>query len=251
MSNRTLRSTTLVLNSIVVVFFVGFLAYTLVAREHLNSLARAFVTEKTVEYSRPLVKAAEDALDAPDAAKMVPRLVDKAIRQELAEYWQDPKAYVADLTRPKARETKAAAPHPLLNPLLEKIAAIKDKVRAFYDSTLEALVVDLRIFACSNLAAGLIAFTLAWRSSDPIRRPIVWFSCLMFVAVVYSSWLYVDDLTFFRILLRAHLGWGYAVCLCGMIVALWLDYGRHGQEQTAAEATEGPGRPAPVHTAGH
>lgn len=253
MSNRTLRTTTLILNAIVVVFFVGFLAYTFVAREHVDSLARNFVTEKTVEYSQPLVKAAEEALDSPEAAQL-PRLVDKAIRQEIAEYWEDPRAYVADLTR-QARAAKVRKPNPLLNPLLEKIAAIKEAVRAFYDDTLEALVVDLRIFASSNLLAGVIAFILAWRSSDPIRRPIVWFSCLMLVAVIYCSSMYVDDLTFFRILLRWHSGWAYAVGLGFMVVGLWLDYGHYGQDREAAreaakeaaedEAASGPGCPAP------
>lgn len=43
-----MRKTVLVLNSIVVVFFAGFLAYTFIARKHLDSIAREFVTEKTL-----------------------------------------------------------------------------------------------------------------------------------------------------------------------------------------------------------
>ncbi len=64
----------------------------------------------------------------------------------------------------------------------------------------------------------------------------------MFVAVLYCSYLYVDDLTFFRILFRTHMGWWYAVFLRVMIVALYLDYGRH------ANATEQSGQPEPPTT---
>ena len=123
--------------------------------------------------------------------------------------------------------------------MIEKVAAIKNKIRTFYDKTLSALIADLRIFSISNLIAGLVAFGLAYRSSSDIRKPIVWFSFLMFVAVLYCSYLYVDDLTFFRILFRAHMGWWYAVFLCVMIVALYLDYGHHvvSIEQSDAHGT--------------
>jgi hypothetical protein len=66
-----MRNTTLALNSIVVVFFVCFLAYTLIARQHLDTLAREFVTERTLDYSRPIVGVAEEALDSPLVEKVL------------------------------------------------------------------------------------------------------------------------------------------------------------------------------------
>jgi hypothetical protein len=120
--------------------------------------------------------------------------------------------------------------------LIEKVTAIKNKIRTFYDNTLNALIADLRIFSISNLLAGLIAFGLAYRSSSDIRKPIVWFSFLMFVAVLCCSYLYVDRLTFFRILFRTHIGWWYAAFLCVMIVALYLDYGRHANATEQSDA---------------
>lgn len=218
-----MRKTVLILNSIVVVFFVGFLSYTLIARRHLDSIAREFVTEKTLAYSKPIVEVTDEALDSPLIKKLLSDAQKTTIRNEIADYRIDPVAYIADITRQRVRE----APVANANPLIEKVASIKAKIRRFYDKTLNALIVDLRVFSISNLVAGLVAFGLAYQSSTKIRKPIVWFSFLIFVAVLYCSSMYIDGLTFFRILFSTHMGWRYAAVLCVTIVALYLDYGRH------------------------
>ncbi|MGN6546233.1 MAG: hypothetical protein ACTHK7_14360 [Aureliella sp.] len=210
------------LNSMVVAFFACFLAYTFIARQHLDALARAFVTEKTLDYSQPVVELADEALDSPIIHKLLSDEQATAFRNEVADYQNGPGAYIADLTGQQV----LAAPKANPNPLIEKVASIKSKIRTFYDHTLDALIADLRIFSLSNLIAGVIAFALAFCSSSEIRKPIVWFSFLMLVAVLYCSYLYVDDITFFRILFRTHMGWWYPALLCVMVVALYLDYGR-------------------------
>lgn len=227
-----MRNFTLVLNSIVVVFFICFLVYTFVARKHLDSLARGFVTEKTLDYSKPIVEVADEALDSPLVKKFLSDNQATAIHNEITDYRRDPGRYIADLTRQQVRD----APMANTNPLIEEVASIKIKIRTFYDNTLNALIADLRVFSFLNLTAGLIAFGLAYRSSSEIRKPIVWFSFLMFVAVLYCSYLYMDGLTFFRILFRMHMGWWYAAFLCGMIVALYLDYGRHANAPEQSDA---------------
>ena len=218
-----MRKATLVLNSIVVVFFSCFLAYTFIARQHLDSLAREFVSEKTLDYSKPMVEVADEAIESPLVKKVLSDDQATAIRNELVDYQNDSDSYIADLTRQQIR----GAPMANANPLIEKVAAIKNKIRSFYNNTLNALIADLRIYSLSNLIAGLLAFGLAYRSTSDIRKPIVWFSFVMFVAVLYCSYLYVDELTFFRILFRTHMGWWYVAFLGVMIVALYLDYARH------------------------
>jgi hypothetical protein len=197
-----MRKATLIINVIVVAFFTSFLAYTFLARGHLESLARAFVTEKTIVYSKPIVALAEAALESPLIQKALSEDQIGAIRGEIADYWNDPTSYITDLTRQKIRKIPVTPE----NPLIEKVASFKNKTRTFFDNTLTALITDLRIFSLSNAVAGLIAFGLAYRSSTEIRKGIVWFSFLMFVGVLYCSFLYVDDLTFFRILFRSHMG---------------------------------------------
>lgn len=217
-----MRRTVLALNAMAAAFFACFLAYTFAARQHLDGLARRFVTEKTVQYSAPIVELADVSLATPAVRRALTAEQLAAIRQEIAEYRQNPSHYVAELTRPAGLAMQPAQPIPPL----AKVAAIKERIRAFYDNTLKALVDDLRIFATSNLLAATIALSLAWRSRERTPRSVVWFSFLMFASVLYGSCLYLDDLTFFRILFRSHMGWWYAVFLCAIIVALYLEYGR-------------------------
>lgn len=225
-----MRNTVIALNSIVAVFFVCFLGYTFFARQHLDGLAREFVTQRTLRYSAPIVELADHSLDSPLVQKVLSKEQSAAIRSEITEYRKDPAAYVSDLTRQAVLPLKPQNP----NPLLAKVASIKERIRTFYDNTLAALIADLRIFSGTNLFAGLVALASAYRSRGQIQRSIVWFSFLMFVAVLYCSYLYVDDLTFFRILFRTHMGWWYPVFLCVVLAGLYLDYGREGRgtEQT-------------------
>ncbi|MBN1910134.1 MAG: hypothetical protein JW818_10375 [Pirellulales bacterium] len=231
-----MRVVTLVLNAIVVIFFLCFLAYTFFARQHLDGLARDFVTEKTLDYSKPIVEIADEALDSPLVQKLLSDNQAKAIRREIRDYQNDPAVYVSDLTRQQVRKL----PLKKANPLLAKVASIKEKIRIFYDNTLNALINDLRIFSASNLVAGMIAFGLACFSSSAIRQSLVWFSFLMFVGVLGCSYLYIDDLTFFRILFRAHMGWWYSLLLCVVIVALYLDYGHHAKATEPVDEPETP-----------
>uniref|UniRef100_UPI002630D71D hypothetical protein n=1 Tax=uncultured Gimesia sp. TaxID=1678688 RepID=UPI002630D71D len=61
------------------------------------------------------------------------------------------------------------------------------------------------------------------------QQSIVGFSFLIFVSVLYCSYLYVDGLTFFRILFRAHLGWLYPLVLSVVLAGLVLSFRRSGQ----------------------
>jgi hypothetical protein len=217
-----MRKAAMTLNGLVAVFFVAFLAYTFVAKRHLEGLAREFVTEKTLHYSGPIVEMAAASLEMPLVQQALSDAQQAAILSEIDEYHQDPAAYIADLTR---KQILARRPQPL-NAVVEKVAFFKERIRSYYDGTLAALVADLRMFAASNLVAALIALRLAYRSRDKIQMSVVWFSLLMLVAVLYCSYLYADGLGFFRILFRMHLGWRYPVLIAVVLLGLYLDYGR-------------------------
>ena len=228
-----MRRTAMTLNLIVVLFFAGFLAYTLVARQHLEGLARRYVTEKTLHYSEPIIEIADQALDTRVVQRLLTARQQGAIRHEIAEYRNDPASYIADLTR----ERVAPRNDQKLNPLLEKVVAIKQRIRAYYDKTLTALIVDLRIFAGSNLCAALIAIVLAYRSPRKDQKSLIWFSFFMLCTVSFCSSMYLDEMTFFRILLHTHMGWGYPVMLCVFLAGLYLDFGR---SRSAAEQVPQP-----------
>lgn len=227
-----MRRITITLNLIVAAFFACFVAYTFVARQHLDGVARGFVTERTLHYSRPIVELAGESLNVPLVQKLLTDEEKAAIRQELVQYGNDPSTYIGDLTREKMLPPNRRNP----NPLLDKVVSIKERIRSFYDRTLVALISDLRIFSVSNLCAATLATALAFWSRKDIQKSVVWLSLLMLVAVLYSSYLYVDGLTFFRILFQTHMGWWYPIFLCVVLAGLYLDCG--GLERTSEQTSQ-------------
>ncbi len=235
-----MRKTTIALNSIVAAFFALFLAYTFFATRHLEELARRFVTEKTLQHSKSVVALAEETLDAPLARKLLSDEQAAAIRHEIGEYRQDAAGYIADLSR-QARLRPSPRP---LGPLAEKIASLKERIRTFYDDTLAALIGDLRFFSTSNVCAAVVALWLACRPGRADRNSLVWFSLLLCASVLYCSYVYIDDLTFFRILFRAHMGVWYPVFLCATLAWLYREYGRIDHATDQAVPPEPNGRKA-------
>lgn len=215
-----MRNLTLALNALSAALFLAFFTYTFAARSHLESVARDFVTEKTLQHSRPIIDTVEKALDVPLVAKLVSNDDIKLVRTEIDAYRKDPATYVSDLTGKQIRK-----PQGKLGAIAQKAADAKDRIRQFYNKTLTALIVDLRIFSGTNIVAACVALFLVFKSPASVRKPLVVFSLLLFVAVVFCSYLYIDDLSFFRILTSSHMGWWYPVFVIGVAVWLYKDLG--------------------------
>lgn len=158
-----MRKLTLILNSIVALFFAGFFAYTFFAKSHIDHLAREFVTEKTIAYAEPSVKVAEESLDSPLVQKLLSQDQILAIRIEIAAFEDDSSSYVSRLTGKIPQELIP----PNANPIVAKIASLKSGVRSFYNKTLQSLVVDLRIFSFSNCSRDW--WHLRWHFTLPLR----------------------------------------------------------------------------------
>ena len=212
---KSMRKLTLALNALSAVLFLAFFTYTFIARTHLESIARNFVTEKTLEHSAPIIDTVETALDVPLVAKLVSNDDIKLVRSEIDAYRKDPATYVADLTGKHVRK-----PQGKLGAIAQKAADAKDAIRRFYNETLTALIVDLRIFSGTNMVAACVALFLVLKSAESVRKPLIAFSFLLFVAVAFCSYLYIDDLSFFRILTSTHMGWWYPVFV--IVAAVWL-----------------------------
>lgn len=225
------RKAVLILNATVVLFFSGFLTYTYLAREHLDALARRFVTKKTLAYSGPVVNIAEESLDFPLVKRRLSEQQTAAVRVEIANYRHSPSAYLESLIRNPAQ----AVPTQSADPLLEKALSLKWHIYQFYEDTLQALVADLRIFSFSNLLASLLTFTLAYRSPTEARYPLTWFSFLIFASVLFCSSIYMDKLTFFRILFRVQMGWWYTALLMFVIAMIYRDARRTSASKSTAD----------------
>lgn len=216
-----MRKFLLFLNSFVFVSFACFLAYTYVAKEHLESLARGFLVERTVYYSKPLMGVVELAVNDRRAAFVVPAPILNIAIQEVADYQSSPQIYVGQLV--DGRELDTSALKDAENPLLLKVAEVKNSIVQFYNKSWEALIRDLRIFAISNIVAALIAFGVAYRAQGEIRMSLILLSHSICLAVLYSSFMYIDDMTFFQILFRLHMGWSYPIGLATMTLQILRD----------------------------
>ena len=222
-----LRKTSITVNIVVVCVSIFMFAYTFFAKQHLTNHARAFVSERTLAYSRPTVEWLEKGLGSPLASKLISSEKKQVIQAELAKYHRDPAEYIASVTTHEDGGSDSAE--------AGKLEQFKQKIRNYYQSTLEELVIDLRIFTGSNVVAGLVALVLLLGS--PLRgvRQVEVFSIFIFAGVAISSWMYLDGLSFFRILFKWHLGWSYPAGIVTTAVYLYL---RFGPDQPQAERSE-------------
>lgn len=211
-----LRKISLLLNSLVVVLSLLFFSYTFFAKAHLVEHTRAFVTEKTLAHSKPLVELMRAGLDAPLAQKLVSEKIRSQIAGELDFYDTDPIKYVTKLTSENAPSFGTG-----------KIAKFKASVHAYYQSTLAALVRDLRIFSGSNLVASIFALWLLLKGKIESECKVVTFSFVVFAAVAYSSYSYIEGVSFLRILFKTHLGWWYPVGMALIVMRLVFEHDLH------------------------
>lgn len=220
--------------------FILFFLYTFFAKDHLTSLARDFVSEKTKKYSSPFVEAAEVAVNSHLAQKLLSKEQKAAFAEEIKEYQIDPRAYIGKLT---GKRDLLPPPPAGLGQILQKIVLWKQKVKSYYEETLARLIFDLRIFSVTNLVTAAIALWLSLRSDPKTAARSSWLSCLLMGALLYSVWLYIDHMSFFKIMFRIHLGWTYPLFILIAFVFLLLDYWKiHPlfQDQPAQSTTPKP-----------
>ena len=227
-----MRLTIIILNFIVVLFFGVFLGYTFIAKKHIEQLARDYAIKKTLSYSDPLVEKAQEQFKRPTVQTLVPSKQKAIIQKEFDQYEKEPTQYLLKLTQ----ESPASGPS---SKLLAKAISFKKKIKTHLEETLDLLLRDLRIFAISNLIASGTALFLALRSPAQVRTLLIWVSFLVFVSVCYCSYLYIDDLSFFKFLIRSHMGWWYPVFLGSFILKLIQGYGRHHKMVDEIDETVG------------
>lgn len=221
-----IRAGVLTANTFAAVFFAAFFVYTFFGRAHVDSLARDYLTAKTVEHVDPLVDHTDELLRKAAGAKIAAGQwkgwIDAA-RKEITAYRQDPHAYVSQVTRREGgipAKPKAFAKN---NPIVAKVAEWKRAIRDYFEWALGQLFRDLRIFAASSCLAAVVAVWLAWRGAASRPNRHVWFAFLLLASVAFSVYMYIDSFSFFRILLGAHLGWAHPVFLLLFCACLHFD----------------------------
>ena len=216
-----LRNVSLFLNATVVVLSLGLFAYTFFATDHLTEHTRDFVTEKTLLYSKPLVDLLRAGLDSPLSQQLISDKNRSLMEAEIELYQSNPAEYVTRLTSASGPSFGTG-----------KIASFKEKIRSYYQSSLDALVRDLRVFSGSNMVAGCLAMWLLLTGRSKRHNKVIAFSFVIFAAVAFSTVSYIDGVSFLRILFKWHLGWWYPVGIGVTILGLVFEYGLHKEGGT-------------------
>ena len=267
-----MRKFMLIANSLMAVFFILFLAYTFFARQHVVSLARQYAAEKTQQFAEPGVEKVERILQALEekqpnvdskakkaiefaAGAGIPidkekidgiksrmtdaltRRVDR-LQEELARYRKDPVTYIIELTKTKAVEIK---PDPS-NPVAFELAKWKRSVYDYFNSIFRALIVDLRIFALTNVIASIIAAAMAYFSRGKLELRHALISLLLFGSVIYCIYFYINHMTFFNIMFKTHLGLLYPILVASTFIR-WYEkflqfFGSGDRQETSNRAEE-------------
>lgn len=224
-----MRTAVLAASAAAALFFGFSFVLTFFARDYLTGLAGDYVAERTQRYAEPFVATAEEVLDTPGVRKALGDERYRVAREEVAEYRRDPRAFINRLVQPGA-----PAPDADRNaPLKERVRAWKGKVREYFAETLGRLLRDLRIFFGSNFVAALLAGGCAWRARGDRLRWLLGIAALLLAAVAYGAYMYVDGLSYFKVLVGAYVGWWYPAVL-GMTFLGWC--GEYAWERRAPDA---------------
>jgi hypothetical protein len=212
-----MRGVLIYYNALAAVVFAGFLAYTLVLRSHVEATGREFVTQKTVEHSRPLVDSAEALLNGKTAQLLLSKKLEETVRSEIAEYRQSPQAYIAELTGKKALRVPEVAN----DKVLQTVVGWKKRVVDYYDKVLDGLVLDLRVFALTNVVAACAAVWFAVRATERMQTRLLLVSGVLCASMVLCTLQYYDSLTFFKIITNSYSLSAYPLGLTAMFVWLY------------------------------
>jgi len=234
------RTALVVLNLLVAGASGALLGYTFFARDHLTGLAEEYVVRKTVGYATPAVEQVEAMLKRPEAW-LVLAAIRAAVQEEVDAFRNDPNKYVRALVA-----ARGAAIEKPKHPFAEKVVAWKEQIRAYSDKTLAGLVRDLRIFAGTNLVAALLAALFAWRAKGRWRWHVLGVSGLLLGVLAVQAYLFIDGLTFFRIVADLRVGWTYPTVVALTFVYLYVQFGWDVPLAPPAANPSGPPKPTAV-----
>ena len=215
-----MRTILLISNATVALLFTAFFAYTFLGRQHIDHMARDFVTAKTQKLVTPAVDAAETTLRSDITRRLLTKTQLAAIETEIAEFRSQPAHYIQRLTSAQA----PPKPETLLAKASEKIYGWKERIWAHYNKVLGRLFTDLRIFSGSNVVAACIAFLCAWHSPGRPSLQLILISGLLLLAIGLAIYFYIDHFSFFTILFDWYLGWSYPVLIGLLFITIYFDY---------------------------
>jgi hypothetical protein len=207
------------------------------AKDYVRGLAEDFVYEHVAKQADGVAKTMETQLEKLLANRLLSKEIHAAITAEIQRFRDNPHAYV----RGVIRDAAAQIPDEQTGGVVaERIAGFKRSLVTAFDDTMAALVRDLLIFNATNVAAFLIAWCLARLDRPRWAVSLTVLSWFLFLATLYSTWMYIDQNWFFNILFKSYMGWSYPSLIALFFVWITLenatDAMRFEEETPAKEA---------------
>jgi hypothetical protein len=218
---------------------LALLVSTFLAKGIITTKAREIAVEKTRHLADPFASKLQDSLDGKVTGTLIRGKGRERLEAELGSYLASPDAWLirlADGGAERARDFDfPEVEQPLARKVLDTLAGQVAKLKSHVQDSYHGLIVDLRIFAGTNLAAFLFAAWLCTRkTTHRVRFHLLAFSCILLVAAAFSILVYVDQNWTWTILTRSYFGWGYPALLGAVTIYLLIKVAPslHHQEPT-------------------
>lgn len=206
---------------------IALLASTWFARGVIIEKAQDIALEKTRTYLDPVVPAVERLLTQAPAKHLIPANLKAKLTTEMEAYQKSPDAWLlakASSTRNQAEEWNfPEIKNPIARSAMDFLVKSLSKASAHFKKSYDGLILDLRIFAGTNLTVFLIAAALCFLAKSPQQKfwLTVW-SALLLVATALSINLYIGQSWVWNILTNRYEGWAYTGTL--MAITLYLAF---------------------------
>jgi hypothetical protein len=218
-----MRTALLIISVIASLFFAVSFVLTFFAHGYIKGLAQDYVIDKTRTHAEPLVQIAEQALNARGIQLLLNEEQLQTARREIAAYRDDPRAYIAKLVAGDGRPAPAVAPGPNA-PFKDQVLHWKVEIRKYFDDTLGRLLRDLRIFFGTNIVAAMLAHWFAWRARGHRSGQLLLLSGLLLASMAFGIYMYIDDMSYFRILMGFYMRWWYPALVAMLFLGMVIDF---------------------------
>ena len=218
---------------------LALLVSTFLAKGIIATQALEFAVTKTRHLADPFARTLQETLDGKLTGTFIRGKVRERLEAELSSYLVSPDAWLIGLIEEgneRARDFDfPEIEQPLARKALDSVGSQVAKLKGRAEGSYRDLILDLRIFAGTNLATFFFAAWLCTRKTDPMLRfRLLAFSCILLVAAAFSILVYLDQNWTLTILTRSYFGWGYPILLGGVALYLFVKVtpSLHHQEPT-------------------
>lgn len=217
----------LVLNLIGALVSATLLVSTWLAKGVIVTHAHDHALEVTRRHLDPAMEKAANLLDDPRLSKLVPREVREKLGNEVTTYRESPDEWLRDKMRATPADAETWRFPEIKSPLARKSFDFVTKklggAKDHFERSFENLILDLRIFSGTNLAAFLLGAWLSRKPADPAtRRMFLAWSVFLALGTAFSITLFADRNIVWDLLWNRHFGWGYSACVAAS--TLWLAF---------------------------